>query len=833
MPTRNLRKFYLSIVLPSFLAIILFIISIYILIIPTFERNIMDRKKEMIHELTNTAWSLADEYYIEFTDSLLDEEKAKQVAASRIERMRYGVESKDYFWIINMQPEMVMHPYRKDLYGQDLSTYSDPNGKRFFIEVVDIIKQNEEGYIDYFWQWKDDSTRIVPKLSYVKAFEPWGWIIGTGIYLEDVREETEALQNHLLKISFVITFLIVMIISYVIRQSLKIETKRKRAEDQLKLSSQKYKSLVEASTEGTLMLIDNRIIFANLKLSNLIGFEPGEIIGSSVSDFFKINWDESVRKITKPNKSFNFESQIAKGKNTGSEVVLSISKIDYDGHVAIIVIVKEISTKEQIEKETGLLTYELQTLLLLMNQPISHFIEPILKCKLDETIENAAKTMTRKKQDIVFITNQNEIIGVANDYDLRVRALAQSLDPGNPISLIMSSPILSIKDDALIYEANLMFTTTGVSHLAVKDSSGKIIGKISNEDIYSVQRNSLSYLIKEIEHSENVKHLKGIVTKLPVLVKALLDSGALIQNITRIVTSLTDAITERIIQLTIEEIGEAPCNFAFVVLGSEARMEQSLATDQDNAIIYHDDYNTPEVQQYFLILAGKVNQALHETGYKLCKGDVMARNPKWNQPLETWKKYFSNWILTPDPQNILDTSIFFDLRYIFGDISLVEELKEFVFSVTQQRDMFFHHLAQSVIWLKPPTGMFGKIKAVDDDKSHQYLEIKKIILPIISFIRVYALKNQLSVTNSHQRLKKLYASKIFSKELYDELYQSYNYLMMLRFRSQANQLLNNEAPDNNIDTNELSDIEKTTLKKILSGVNNIQSKLNLDFKGMV
>jgi signal-transduction protein with cAMP-binding, CBS, and nucleotidyltransferase domain len=828
---RSLRKFFLSIVLPSFLAISLFIVSIYVVILPVFKNNVMEAKKEMISELTNTAWSLIDEYHQEYKDSVIGEDEAMRLAALRVQRMRYGEGSKDYFWIIDTQPTMVMHPYRTDLINSNLSNYTDPRGNKLFVEAVEIVAGNNKGFIDYYWQWKDDSTRIVPKLSYVKAFKPWGWIIGTGVYLEDVRNEIKMLQSNFLRLVLLIIFIIALILIYIIRQSHKIESKRSKAQEQLLLSNQKYKSLVEASSEGTLMIIDDRIIFANQKLANLIGFEASEIMTKRADELFDINWGKVMEKITKPNKSFNFEASIAWGKNMGEGVILSISKIDYDGHVAIIVIAKEVSTKKQIERETEQLTYELQTSLLLMNQPIGHFIQPLLQCNLNESILNAAKIMTRRNQDVIFIANNEEILGVINDYDLRTRVVAEGLNMTNSVSSIMSSPIISVKEDILLYEAILMFNTMGVSHLAVKNADGRFIGTISNEEILSVQRNSLSYLVKEIEHTEDVKHLVGIVKKIPVLVKALLDSGALIQNITRIVSSVTDAITKRIIYLSIEELGSPPCKFAFIVLGSEARMEQSLATDQDNAIIFDDEFDSEEVRTYFLELGRRVNASLHETGYKLCKGEIMAQNPKWNLPLKNWKLKFAKWIQEPEPQSILETTIFYDLRYIYGDYALVNELKEFVFEVSNNRDMFFFHLAQSVVKLKIPLGMFGQIKAMDDDEMHRNLDLKKVLEPIIGFIRVYTLYNKLYATNSMQRLKRLHEKSVYSKELFDELNQSYDYLMMMRFRSQSNQLLNNEATDNVIDTKEFTEIKDATLKKILSVISNIQTKLSFDFKG--
>jgi signal transduction histidine kinase len=273
MPGARLHKFFLSIVFPSILAIALYVLAIFFVVVPAFEDNIMERKKEMISELTNTAWSLLEEFDEEYKSNKLTKEEAQKLAASRIRQIRYGRENKDYFWITDMQPVMIMHPYTSELIDADLSEYQDANGKKLFVESAELVRSEGDGFIEYMWQWKDDPTRIVPKLSYVRGFEPWGWIVGTGIYLEDVREEMTILKNRLLRISLFITLLIAAILSFVIRQSLNIENKRKDAEGKLQLSKQKYKSLVEASTEGTLMILNQSIIFSNAMFNKLIGYD--------------------------------------------------------------------------------------------------------------------------------------------------------------------------------------------------------------------------------------------------------------------------------------------------------------------------------------------------------------------------------------------------------------------------------------------------------------------------------------------------------------------------------------------------------------------------------
>ena len=164
--------FFIKIIVPAISVILLFAISLSVVFIPMVQRGFMDRKKEMIRELTNSALSVIDEYYKEAYRGNLTEEQAKEMAINRIKFIRYGDDGLDYFWITNMIPEMIMHPYRTELNGQNLYDYTDPHGTRLFTEAVKKVKDTGDGYIDYWWQWKDDSTRIVPKLSYVKGFEP-------------------------------------------------------------------------------------------------------------------------------------------------------------------------------------------------------------------------------------------------------------------------------------------------------------------------------------------------------------------------------------------------------------------------------------------------------------------------------------------------------------------------------------------------------------------------------------------------------------------------------------------------------------------------------------
>ncbi len=278
MPAKNLkRNFFLRIILPTLLAFIMFTISFFTFIIPSFEENLLRSKREMITELTNSAWSILKDFNSEYEAGSMTLEKAKKEGIAVIKNLRYGEENKDYFWITDEYPTMVMHPYRPELDSTDLSEYSDPSGKKLFVEFVKVVKNDGRGYVDYMWQWKDDSTRIVPKLSFVKEFRPWGWIIGTGIYIEDVKDEIARLTGNLIYVSLGILFLVGLSLFYIGRQSFKIEHERQDAEEGLRESESKYRALVEASTDGLIMILEGEIVYANNALLDILGYEffPG------------------------------------------------------------------------------------------------------------------------------------------------------------------------------------------------------------------------------------------------------------------------------------------------------------------------------------------------------------------------------------------------------------------------------------------------------------------------------------------------------------------------------------------------------------------------------
>ncbi|MDA3843721.1 MAG: cache domain-containing protein [Candidatus Kapabacteria bacterium] len=346
-PERKLNSlFRLKIIMPTVIAVILFISSVFAIIIPTFRSNIIDRKKEMIKELTAAASSLIEEKIRMNESGQLRLEEAQKLALSEIQDMRYGPENKDYFWITDMKPLMLMHPYRTELIGSDLTGYKDienKSGKNLFVEFVKMVESDGEGYLQYLWQWKDDSTRVVPKLSYVRGIPEWGWIIGTGIYINDVTDEIVSMSDKLIIIFLIISAFLIVLMTYVIMQSLKIDTELIKAESGLREANSRYRALVEVSNEGHVMLMDGVNIFSNHTMKKMLGLTEKEIMGTDLNELLPADLPmnksaiEKLEELVRGNiQTTEFEGQIRTGDKI-VDVIISTAKIFFAGNNGCIV----------------------------------------------------------------------------------------------------------------------------------------------------------------------------------------------------------------------------------------------------------------------------------------------------------------------------------------------------------------------------------------------------------------------------------------------------------------------------------------------------------------
>lgn len=262
--------------LPSALCVVLFSITVFGLILPAAHQQLLERKKETIRTLTQSACSALERYHARQQAGELTRAAAQRRALAHLRSLRYGDEGKDYFWVNDLAPRMLMHPYQPELNGQDLTGYEDPHGTRLFVEAAQIARTEGSGFIDYVWQWKDDPTRLAPKLSYVQLFEPWGWVVGTGIYIEDVTAEVTAMTRQLTTATALIILLVAVLSAFVIWQSYQIDRRRSLAEQNLRMLST---GLAE-SHEGVAMSdLDGNLIYVNKSFAALHDYQVDELVG--------------------------------------------------------------------------------------------------------------------------------------------------------------------------------------------------------------------------------------------------------------------------------------------------------------------------------------------------------------------------------------------------------------------------------------------------------------------------------------------------------------------------------------------------------------------------
>jgi PAS domain S-box-containing protein len=838
--------FFTKILLPAMLAILLFVLSLFIYVVPTFERNAMEQKKNMLRELTNIAWSILDNYNSAVIEGHMPIEEAQEAAMTEIEALRYGPQEKDYFWITDLAPKMIMHPYVHELMGQSLRDFADPDGVKLFREAVDIAKQEGEGFINYKWQLRDDSTQIAPKLSFVKLFTPWKWVVSTGIYIDDVHKELSALRNRLLLILTGITLIIALIIFFITYQSLEIENRRRAVEAMLKESREKYRSLLESSTEGIILLINSQIAYANAFVQKWLKYSWTEMQSMSLSEIIP---SVSINEINGVESETRFETRVTGKEGSGSEVLLTVLPVEFAGKQGVLLTFRDISEhrllvtevedlRERLREAAGYSAGDINrfasyasNVASLHNQAVSDYAAPFDTCSADAPVRVAVEIMNRNGQLPVVILVNNKPAGIVTSGDILKRVTAPGISVDIPVAEIMSAPLIAVDQATTLAVAASIISNKAISQLLVRNHEGQVTGIITAGMIYKSLFDSAVITDACISNSNSIDDLERCRMKLPFMIKPLLSEIGNVSTFTRILSHYNDAISKAIIEMAIREIGTPPSSFSFVVFGSAGREELTFNSDQDNTIIYteSDSLSPEETRAYYLKLGTRICNALHDTGLVRCKGGYMASNPQWCAPLEEWKGYFNDWIMNSDADSILNFSVFFDFRLLYGDESIFVELEDFVFEAFKRRTTFFFSLAQSITRIKYPSITTMVNSEEEGKRRDQFIDIKAAMAPIVMIARIYALHKGFRQKGTLERIRALKASGTLSAETCDELSYYHNFLMYHRMQSLLGQAIAKEEFTNNIPVSSMNETEQVILKKILSRAGSFNEILTAEF----
>lgn len=463
----------------------------------------------------------------------------------------------------------------------------------------------------------------------------------------------------------------------------------------------------------------------------------------------------------------------------------------------------------------GLMSVELQELI--SRSPVT--------ASPETTIRDAATIMTRNKVSSLLIVEGHRLAGIVTDRDLRSRCIAEGLSTDRPVSDIMTRSLHRVAPDTRGFDALITMTRLNVHHLPVMDRDG-IAGVVTANDLMRYQSTNAVYLVRDVRKCESVEALVQVSRELPELQVQLVASGAAASHLGQTVSSVTDAITTRLLELAQEQLGEAPVPYAWLACGSQGRREQTVLSDQDNVLLLSDDYDESEHGRYFEKLTRFVNEGLDRCGFYFCPGDVMASNPQWRQPYRKWRSYFDSWITRPEKKSLMYASNFFDLRFIQGEELLYDKLHAEVLQQTGNNKIFLAYMAANALHNRPPLGFFRNFVLISGGDHARTFDLKRrAIIPIVDLARVYALSAGLPEVNSNDRLKAAAEAVALSEEGAESLEEALEFIATLRARHQARQIKRGETPDNYVRPDELSKLERGHLKDAFSVISTMQDAL--------
>ena len=442
-----------------------------------------------------------------------------------------------------------------------------------------------------------------------------------------------------------------------------------------------------------------------------------------------------------------------------------------------------------------------------------------------ESIQRVALRMVEHRVSCLPIVEDEQLVGMVTESDFVGRVVAKGLMVTQPVSTVLTDHPHSVNPDQSVLDVLTLMTRHRIAHMPVC-VDGRLVGIVTQTDVIRHQIATSVFMVGDIARMKSSKGIAVVVKELPRLLATRVDSGSSAFETGRVISSITGAVTRRLIELAQEKLGPAPVAYVWLACGSQGRQEQTGATDQDNCLVLSDDYD-PEVHgDYFESLAKFVCDGLDESGYVYCPGDMMASNPKWRQPVSVWRGYFNDWIKRPGPTAQMLASVMFDLRAIQGDMTLYEPLREEVLASASSNSIFVAHMTSNSLTHRPPIGWFNRLKSESSGEHRGKIDLKHGgVVPIVDIARLYALSAALPYVNTVQRLSAGVDSDVLSQSGARSLLDAYEVISLTRLRHQVRQIKRGEAANNHVDPATLASSERDRLRDAMKTVKEIQAAM--------
>lgn len=485
----------------------------------------------------------------------------------------------------------------------------------------------------------------------------------------------------------------------------------------------------------------------------------------------------------------------------------------------------------ELSKDNGLMIFSGQSDL--------NFSTDVLTCQKGTAILKAVEMMSAKGVGSIVIVDQNQFpVGIITDKDIRNRLVAHQKSYDTPVEELMTSPVMTKSKEAGFSDLYLTMIKNRLHHLIFTEDGtlkSKVTGILSDHDILLSQGNSPAVLINALMNTWEVAEMAKIRNRAERLLKYYLENEVAMDFVANIISEINDIIIQRAVQLAIKKHSPnypegAKVKFCFLSMGSEGREEQLLRTDLDNAIVFEDvpKENVENTQAYMLLIAQEVMETLFACGFQACPADMMANNPKWCQPLSQWKKYFSDWILSPNQQALLNATIFFDYRPVFGYKKLAEELTEHIYQEIADKSIFLNFLAKNALLNPPPLGFFRNFLVEKSGEQKDKFDIKlRAMMPLADMARLLVLSHRVvGINNTFKRFEKLAELEPNYTELLLEAGKAYEILMRMR----AIEGLKSGNSGRYIHPEDLGKLQRQLLKNTFAPIDELQKIMRIRFQ---
>jgi CBS domain-containing protein len=451
---------------------------------------------------------------------------------------------------------------------------------------------------------------------------------------------------------------------------------------------------------------------------------------------------------------------------------------------------------------------------------------PPVSCSPSTSIRAAAGLMARERISSVLVPHP-EGLGILTDRDLRSKVVALGRDPEDPVSEVMTATATTIPASAMVGEAVLAMLEGGFHHVPVTDRKGDPIGVVTDTDLIGLGRQSPFLLKRAIEDAENAEGAISVASQLPRVVRSMVQVGVDPVDIGYAVALMTDSLTIRFVHLATEDLGSAPVPWAWLALGSEARREQGLHSDQDHAIAY-DDSRGQDVDPYFASLAETVTGNLEAAGIPRCRGEVMATERALRRPLDHWAEAFRGWMSDLGVEGSFQASIVFDYRRVAGTLDAEGRLDE-VLLEAPRHPAFAAHLAHRALDVRPPLGAFDRLVIERRGPHAGTLDIKhRGLLIVTGLARALTIGRGVIERSTISRLRMLREDGGLDGSLVGEVEEAFRFLWGVRLRHQVDVAFRGASPDDHIDPRTLGPVSRPALREAFRVIQRAQRALSLE-----